>query len=71
LKGDVRGHVRSGRYYEALSLLATLKAPVDAFFEGVEVLAKDDRGLMENRVGVLQALSDLLGEVADFSKFSI
>ncbi|MBW1817922.1 MAG: glycine--tRNA ligase subunit beta, partial [Deltaproteobacteria bacterium] len=70
LKDDVARCVRDGAYYEALGLLATLKGPVDGFFDGVEVLTKESRELRENRVGLLQELSGLLSQVADFSKFS-
>jgi len=55
LKDDVARCVRDGAYYEALGLLATLKGPVDGFFDGVEVLTKESRELRENRVGLLQS----------------
>ena len=58
-------------YDEALSLLVRLRQPVDAFFEGVEVLTKKDDKLRENRVGLLQCLSRLFLSVADFSKFTV
>ena len=54
-----------------LGLLAGLKAPVDAFFDGVEVLARENRELMHNRVGILRRLSETLNRVADFSTFAL
>jgi glycyl-tRNA synthetase beta chain len=51
--------------------MATLRRPVDEFFEGVEVLTKDDQKLKENRVGMLQYVSRLFLRVADFSRFSL
>ena len=44
---------------------------VDEFFEGAEILIKDDKRLRENRVGLLQHLAKLFLSVADLSKFSI
>ena len=42
-----------------------------ALFDGVEILTKKDLRLRDNRVGLLQALSRLFLQLADFSKFSI
>jgi glycyl-tRNA synthetase beta chain len=70
LKDDVYGCLERKEYYEALNLMARLRKPVDEFFDGVEVLTKDNK-LRENRVGLLQHLSHLFLSVADFSKFSI
>lgn len=71
LEGDVRGYLRRGAYYEALEIMARLRKPVDRFFDGVEVLTKDDNTLRENRVGMLQHVAALFLRIADFSKFSI
>ena len=57
--------------YEALKLMATLKGPVDDFFNGVEILTKESVELKNNRVGMLQELSRLFLKAADFSKFAI
>jgi glycyl-tRNA synthetase beta chain len=57
--------------YEALKLMATLKGPVDEFFNSVEILTKESVELRNNRIGVLQRLSSLFLKVADFSKFAI
>ncbi|MCW3481488.1 glycine--tRNA ligase subunit beta [Neisseriaceae bacterium JH1-16] len=50
----------------ALSLLAGLKAPVDAFFDGVMVMA-DDATVRANRIALLARLSALFNRVADIS----
>jgi len=71
LTGKVRALVEKGDYFGALDLLASLRKPVDEFFEGVEILAKDAPQLKENRVALLFALSQLFTEVADFSKFAV
>jgi glycyl-tRNA synthetase beta chain len=71
LKDEI--HVLKGKrkYLEALNLMAGLRKPVDAFFDGVEVLTKEDPGLRNNRVAVLQHLAELFLTLADFSRFSI
>lgn len=53
-------------YTRALCQLAALQAPVDAFFDSVMVMADDD-ALRDNRLALLQALSDLFLQVADIS----
>jgi glycyl-tRNA synthetase beta chain len=51
--------------------MSTIRKPVDDFFDGVEVLTKDDPALRNNRVGLLQQIAGLMLLFADFSKFSI
>ena len=51
----------------AMRALSRLRAPVDAFFEGVTVNA-DDPALRENRLLLLNALRAATCEVADFSR---
>lgn len=53
-------------YTAALSKLAALRAPIDAFFEGVMVMA-DDAELKANRLRLLAQLRDLFTSVADIS----
>jgi glycyl-tRNA synthetase beta chain len=53
-------------YTNALRRLATLQTPVDDFFDNVMVMADDD-ALRDNRLALLQALSDLFLQVADIS----
>jgi glycyl-tRNA synthetase beta chain len=50
----------------ALALLASLKAPVDAFFDGVMVMA-EDAAVRNNRIALLAGLSSLFNRVADIS----
>ena len=50
----------------ALSQLATLRAPVDAFFDGVMVMA-DDAALKQNRLNLLHQLNLQLNAVADIA----
>ena len=51
----------------AMKALAGLRAPVDAFFEGVLVNA-EDAALRRNRLLLLSRLREALSAVADFSK---
>ncbi|HJU50499.1 MAG TPA: glycine--tRNA ligase subunit beta [Pseudogulbenkiania sp.] len=50
----------------ALAQLASLKAPVDAFFDGVMVMA-DDAAVRTNRIALLARLAELFNRVADIS----
>ena len=54
-------------YTGALCELAALQAPVDAFFDDVMVMT-DDAALRDNRLALLQVLSELFLRVADISK---
>jgi glycyl-tRNA synthetase beta chain len=56
-------------YAGALTVLASLREPVDAFFEGVMVNA-DDAGLRANRLALLDGLHRLMNRVADLSKLA-
>lgn len=53
-------------YSTALQRLATLQAPVDRFFDEVMVMA-DDAALRDNRLALLNTLSELFLRVADIS----
>jgi glycyl-tRNA synthetase beta chain len=51
----------------ALKEVAALKGPVDAFFDGVLVMEKDER-IRNNRLALLWAVSDIFSGFADFSR---
>jgi len=59
----------TGDYAESLQALAALRAPVDAFFDGVMVNA-DDPAVRANRLGLLAHLHTAMNRVADISKLS-
>ncbi|MBL0352972.1 MAG: glycine--tRNA ligase subunit beta [Dechloromonas sp.] len=59
----------TGDYAESLEALAALRAPVDAFFDGVMVNA-DDPALRANRLGLLAKLHGAMNRVADISRLS-
>jgi glycyl-tRNA synthetase beta chain len=53
----------------SLSTLAALKAPVDAFFDGVMVNAEDP-ALRANRLALLHGLHVAMNRVADLSRLA-
>ena len=59
----------AGNYTSNLQALAALKAPVDAFFDGVMVNA-EDAALKANRLGLLKSLHIAMNRVADLSKLA-
>ncbi len=63
---DVDAACAGRDYTAALSRLAALKAPVDAFFDGVMVMADDD-AVRRNRLALLGKLAGLFNRVADIS----
>ncbi|WP_144211746.1 glycine--tRNA ligase subunit beta [Shewanella donghaensis] len=56
----------AANYQEALALLANLRESVDAFFEGVMVMA-DDEALKNNRLALLNSLREQFLHAADIS----
>jgi glycyl-tRNA synthetase beta chain len=59
----------AGDYTASLQTLAALRAPVDAFFDGVMVNA-EQLDLRLNRQGLLQTLHNAMNRVADLSKLA-
>ncbi|WP_417283184.1 glycine--tRNA ligase subunit beta [Comamonas sp.] len=60
----------AGDYTASLQTLASLRAPVDAFFEHVMVNAEDD-ALKCNRLGLLVKLYAAMNRVADLAKLAV
>ncbi|MCC3702913.1 glycine--tRNA ligase subunit beta [Rouxiella badensis] len=56
----------AGQYQQALVELAALREPVDAFFDGVMVMAEDE-AVRINRLTLLSKLRELFLQVADIS----
>ena len=59
----------AGDFTASLQALAALRAPVDAFFDGVMVNA-DDPALKANRLALLQQLHRAMNRVADLSRLA-
>jgi len=67
LRQDVERLVTARRYEEALARLASLRGPVDAFFDKVLVMAEDVR-VRANRLALLAALQRLFLHIANLSR---
>jgi glycyl-tRNA synthetase beta chain len=67
IRETVFTHVSRGDYSGVLGELARLRKPVDAFFETVLVMAEDEK-IRFNRLSLLEEISTLFHNVADFSK---
>jgi glycyl-tRNA synthetase beta chain len=59
-----------GQFDQALKEIASLRNPVDAFFEDVMVLTEDP-AVRSNRLNLLGHIARLFGKFADFSKISV
>lgn len=66
LTAEVQPLLNNRNYTEALSKLAALRTPIDAFFDNVMVMA-DDPALKANRLALLAQLRGLFLSVADIS----
>jgi glycyl-tRNA synthetase beta chain len=64
---SVPGHIAVGAYAQALSELAWLRQPVDAFFDQVMVMDPDP-ALRANRLALLTQLRGLFSGIADLSR---
>jgi glycyl-tRNA synthetase beta chain len=62
----VESHLAEEQFAEAMKALASLRAPVDAFFEKVLVNA-DDAAVRYNRLRLLAQVRGVMGQAADFS----
>jgi len=56
-----------GNYDQGLQMLASLRTPVDAFFDNVMVMS-DDLQQQQNRLGLLKRMQQLFMRVADISQ---
>ena len=61
--------MQDGDLDSALGSIATLRDPVDAFFNDVMVMAEDE-GVRHNRLALLGSISAIFGQIADFSQIS-
>jgi glycyl-tRNA synthetase beta chain len=67
IKTRVEKGIAENNFNFALGELATLRPPVDAFFDGVMVMDKDEN-IRINRLSLLAEISALFHKIADFSK---
>jgi glycyl-tRNA synthetase beta chain len=69
VKIQVTSLVEQGAWLDALTRIATLRAPVDGFFEKVMVMAEDQQ-VRSNRLALLTVIDRMFGRIADFSRIA-
>ncbi len=69
VKGSSNRLISSGAWLDALTEIATLRVPVDHFFDKVMVMAEDHQ-VRTNRLALLTTIARLFGKVADFSRIA-
>jgi len=69
IEKTVETYTNDDRYEDALSTIATLRPTVDAFFDTVLVMTEDEK-LRFNRLSLLEDVSSLFFNIADFSKIA-
>jgi glycyl-tRNA synthetase beta chain len=67
VKASVEEKVAGHAYLDALTEIATLRGPIDTFFEKVMVMAEDQQ-VRTNRLALLTGIARLVGSIADFSR---
>jgi len=63
----IRGLIEKEEYEKALAELVGFRKPIDAFFEGVMVMAEDEK-VKNNRLALLSAVRELFVGLCDFSR---
>jgi glycyl-tRNA synthetase beta chain len=69
VKISADGLVLSGAWLDALTEIATLRGPVDQYFDKVMVMAEDQH-VRKNRIALLTTIARLISKIADFSKIA-
>ncbi len=69
VNSEVTAKTEASAYLEALTGIATLRGPVDTFFDKVMVMAEDER-VRTNRLALLTAIARMIGRIADFSRIA-
>jgi glycyl-tRNA synthetase beta chain len=70
LADSTAAQLEKGAYEAALTELAALREPVDAFFDDVMVNV-DDEAVRNNRLNLLRNLRELFLNVADISQLAV
>ncbi len=70
IKERLSSLISSGNYRESLLLIKELKPYVDAFFDNVMVMDKDE-AVRNRRLSLLKTIADELRKLADFSKIGL
>jgi glycyl-tRNA synthetase beta chain len=67
IKDNILPLIAAGDFVKAQSMIFKLQAPLGALFERVLVMA-EDKNIRQNRLALLQAISRLLLQMADYSR---
>lgn len=70
LREQVSSQIAGRNYTDALTSLAQIREPVDAFFDQVMVMA-EDASVRQNRLALLNQIRQLFMAVADISRLSV
>ncbi len=63
----VKPLIEARQYEEAMQTILKMKEPIDLFFDGVMVMAEDEK-LKNNRLALLNSIAGLFLKIGDFSK---
>lgn len=66
----IDAHWKAGEYEKAFEALASIRDQIDAFFDKVLVMAKDE-AVKNNRLALLSTVRDLYFRMADISKLAV
>ncbi len=67
---QVQALVPAGKYEDALKEVASLRSPIDEFFDGVMVMDEDQK-IRRNRLNLLTRIAVLVSGIADFSRIVV
>ncbi|MHB1125780.1 MAG: glycine--tRNA ligase subunit beta [Bacillota bacterium] len=70
VKAEAELHLREKNYLRVLLEMSNLREPIDRFFEGVLVMAEDER-VRNNRLAMLKDIATFMSSVADLSKIVV
>ena len=69
VKSSVDVSIVNNAWLDALTEIATLRGPVDTFFDKVMVMAEDER-VKNNRLALLTAIARMIGRIANFARIA-
>ncbi len=69
LEEKIENEMNKKEYSKALDLLATLKDPIDNYFEKVMIMVEDEQ-LKNNRLGLLKKIYNTMSRICDLSKIN-
>lgn len=70
LEEKLESAMDKNEYDKALDLLATLKEPIDNYFDNIMVMVEDEK-IKNNRLGMLKTIYNTMRDICDLSKIVI